>query len=91
MKHIIEKATVVDVRTRAEYAQSHYPDAINIPLDEVQKRMDEFRKMKSPIVLYCQSGNRSGMATAILKQYGITEVYNGGGLYDLMQQKNNYA
>ena len=87
MKQLIEKATVVDVRTRAEYAQSHYPDAINIPLDEVQKRMDEFRKMKTPIVLYCQSGNRSGMATAILKQYGIREVYNGGGLYDLMQQK----
>lgn len=91
MKDIIEKATVVDVRSRGEFQQDHYPDAINIPLDEIQKRMDEFRKMKSPIVLYCQSGNRSGMAAAILKQYGIKEVYNGGGLYDLMQQKNKYA
>lgn len=43
--------------------------------------------MKQPIVTYCRSGSRSGMATSMLKQNGIKEVYNGGGLEDLLQLK----
>lgn len=42
--------------------------------------------MQKPIVAYCQSGNRSGMAVAILKQYGISDAINGGGIDDLKQQ-----
>ncbi|MFM6915907.1 MAG: rhodanese-like domain-containing protein [Aquirufa sp.] len=38
--------------------------------------------MAGPIVVYCRSGNRSGMAQMLLKQAGLTEVYNGGGLHD---------
>jgi phage shock protein E len=39
--------------------------------------------MRTPIVAYCRSGARSGMAVSLLKQSGINEVYNGGGLFDL--------
>ena len=42
--------------------------------------------MTKPIVAYCKSGNRSGMAVSILKQNGITDVINGGGLDDLKQK-----
>ena len=42
--------------------------------------------MKTPIVAYCRSGSRSGIAVSILKQRGINEVYNGGGLQDLISQ-----
>lgn len=79
-------ATIVDVRTLEEYAGEHYPDAINIPLDQVAQRINEFRDMPKPIIAYCRSGNRSGMAVSILKQYGVTEAINGGGLEDLKQQ-----
>lgn len=85
MNEQLKNATVVDVRTPGEYAQGHYPQAVNIPLDEVQQRLDEFRNMQPPIVLYCRSGNRSGVATSVLKQNGIQEVYNGGGLDDMLQ------
>lgn len=89
MKNILEHASVVDVRTPEEFSQGHYPGAMNIPLDKVVDRMDEFKRMHGPIVLYCMSGNRSGMATAILKQNGIDEVYNGKGLSNLLQIKNS--
>ena len=85
MKNILKKASIVDVRTPQEFAQGHYPGAVNIPLNEVSQRIGEFKNMQQPIVTYCRSGNRSGMATAILKQSGVSEVYNGGGLDDLLQ------
>jgi phage shock protein E len=89
MKNILESATVIDVRTPEEFSGSHYPNAINIPLNELPQRLGEVKELKQPIVAYCRSGNRSGMAVSILKQSGLTDVYNGGGLSDLLQQKNN--
>ncbi|MER3471670.1 MAG: rhodanese-like domain-containing protein [Chitinophagaceae bacterium] len=80
------KATIVDVRTPEEYAGEHYPNAIDIPYDQVAQRIDEYKEMPKPIIAYCRSGNRSGIAVSILKQAGITEVQNGGGLEDLKQQ-----
>lgn len=86
MKDILNKATVVDVRSPEEFNGEHFDGAINIPLNEIQPRMDEFKAMKQPIVVYCRSGNRSGLAMGILKQQGITDVYNGGGLADMLRQ-----
>lgn len=80
------KATIVDVRTPEEYAGEHYPNAINIPYDQVAERIDAFKGLAKPIIAYCRSGNRSGIAVSILKQAGISEVENGGGLEDLKQQ-----
>lgn len=86
MKDIIKNATVVDVRTPEEFSVEHFDGAINIPLNEIQTRLDEFKAMQQPIVMYCRSGNRSGMATSLLQQQGISEVYNGGGLADMLRQ-----
>jgi phage shock protein E len=74
---------VVDVRSAWEYEASHIPGAKNIPLEEVPYKVEEFKAFKSPVVLYCRSGNRSGMAVSILKQNGVADVYNGGGLGDM--------
>lgn len=80
------QSTFVDVRTPEEYAGGHVPGAINIPLDEIQNRLDEFKDMPKPVVAYCRSGARSGMATSILKGAGVEDVINGGGISDVMQQ-----
>lgn len=82
-----KNATIVDVRTPAEFSGKHFPGAINIPLDLIGARIHEFRNLPLPIVAYCQSGARSAMAVAILKQNGIAEAVNGGGLEDLLTQK----
>lgn len=76
-------AIIVDVRSPWEYEMDHLPGAKNIPLEEVPYKLADFKKMGKPLVLYCRSGNRSGIAVSILKQNGLTEVYNGGGLADL--------
>ena len=80
----IKDATIVDVRTPEEFEQAHFPGAVNIPLDQVQSRLEEFKKIKKPIITYCRSGARSSMAIGILKQSGVEKVQNGGGLDDLL-------
>ena len=79
-------ATVVDVRSSWEFADGHVEGALNIPLEEIPQRMDEFQSLQKPIVVYCRSGNRSGMAEGFLKAAGIQEVHNGGGLADMKIQ-----
>ena len=63
--------------------------AKNIPLEEVAANIEEFKSFNNPVVLYCRSGNRSGMAVNILKQAGFKDVYNGGSLFDMQQLKFN--
>lgn len=75
------QATVVDVRTPGEFMGGHVVGSVNIPLQEIPERLDEFKKMKN-IVLCCASGNRSGQATMFLKHNGI-ECANGGSWLDV--------
>ena len=86
MEELLNNAatTVVDVRETNEFATGHYDGAINIPLGIIPLRIAEFKSMNGPIVVYCRSGNRSGMAMNLLKQAGVSEVYNGGGLHDML-------
>jgi phage shock protein E len=76
-------ALVVDVRTPGEVAAEAYPGAINIPLDEVEKRLADFGDRKHAVVVYCRSGHRAGLAKAILEKNGFSDVTNGGGLKDM--------
>jgi len=87
MKDILAKATIIDVRTPNEYQQGHFPGALNIPLAEVSVRLSEIKGMKQPIVMYCLSGARSGVAVSLLKQTGVAEVYNAGGIGDILGYK----
>ena len=74
---IQEGAYLVDVRTPAEFAQGSVKGAVNIPLDQIEKKLASFKGKKN-IVVFCRSGNRSGQAKAILEQNGFTNVINGG-------------
>lgn len=85
LKELIKKqdTVLVDVRSPWEYESEHLPGAQNIPLEELLSKVNEFRSIHKPVVLYCRSGNRSGMAVNILKQNGVTDVYNGGSLENM--------
>ncbi|MEO8147807.1 MAG: rhodanese-like domain-containing protein [Bacteroidia bacterium] len=76
------KKTVLDVRTRGEFMGGNVAGSINIPLQEVQQRLDEIKSLQQPIILCCASGNRSGQATAFLKDNGI-DCENGGSWFDV--------
>ena len=74
-----ENATIVDVRTPGEYMSGNVAGSINIHLNEVPSRVDEFKGLSRPIIVCCLSGGRSGQAAAFLSANGVDEVYNGGG------------
>ncbi|WP_411895835.1 rhodanese-like domain-containing protein [Winogradskyella sp. A2] len=76
----IEKGAIyLDVRTEKEFNTNHIKTAINIPLQELNYRVDEIKKTNKPIIVYCASGMRSANATSFLKQNGIDAI-NGGGI-----------
>lgn len=81
-----QSKTIIDVRTPAEYQGGHVTGSINIPLQEVQSKLDEIKSMEQPIILCCASGNRSGQAANFLKSCGI-DCENGGSWLDVNANK----
>ncbi len=74
-----EPYILLDVRTPAEYASGHIPGAVNIPYDELGKRPPSADK-KALIIVYCRSGNRSGIAKKTLEAAGFVRVEDFGGI-----------
>lgn len=70
-------ATLLDVRTPAEYAKGHVEGFVNIPVDELREHIDELEKTK-PVYVICQSGLRSYIACRILTGNGF-DAYNFAG------------
>jgi phage shock protein E len=75
-QEVAKGALMVDVRTPEEFASGSVKGAINIPLNEVESRINEF-KGKPAVVVFCRSGKRSGQAKEILENNGIKNVING--------------
>ena len=85
---IADGALLIDVRTSDEFVDGHIDGAVNIPFDQTKTLVGIIGKDKSrPVVLYCQSGNRSGKATKTLEALGYTAIYNATGYQALVQTK----
>ena len=76
------KICIVDVRTPGEFMGGNVADSINIPLQELQLRLEEIKELPQPIVLCCASGARSGQAAAFLQSIGV-DCMNGGSWLDV--------
>jgi len=57
---------LVDVRSPSEFASGHIPGAVNIPMDQIESRLDDLRP-SGPIVLICQMGKRAQMTARLLE------------------------
>jgi rhodanese-related sulfurtransferase len=70
-------ATVLDVRTAQEFAAGHLPGAINIDSSapDFADAVAELPKDGTYLV-YCQTSNRSGVATDRMTDLGFTDVYD---------------
>ncbi len=77
-KAIPEGAYLLDVRSESEFANAHVHGSVNIPLNRLNQKI-EMLKSKQPIIVFCQSGMRAGMAKALLNKNGIENVTNVGG------------
>jgi rhodanese-related sulfurtransferase len=73
---------LVDVREAAEIeANGYIAGSINIPIRQLLENLDKLPGLDESIVIYCGSGHRGGIALALLKGLGYTNVRNlGGGL-----------
>lgn len=69
--------TIIDVRTVVEFSGGNVAESINIPLLELEQRLEEIKALSQPIILCCASGNRSEQAADFLKSHGI-DCENGG-------------
>jgi len=64
---------LIDVREPAEYKSGFIPGAINIPLSQLARRIDELPK-ENALFLYCRSGMRSKNAARILRKSGYDRL-----------------
>lgn len=81
---------LLDVRTKAEFAEKHLAGARNIPNETIGSSLIDGLALTKTILVYCKSGKRSEMAVKKLLSLGYTHVYNmAGGIeawpYDTVQ------
>ncbi|MCW4011695.1 MAG: rhodanese-like domain-containing protein [Candidatus Bathyarchaeota archaeon] len=69
------KLVILDVRTPVEYSEGHIENAVNIPVDALETRLNELNK-DDEILVYCRTGNRSSTAIEILDEAGFTKLYH---------------
>jgi phage shock protein E len=80
-------ALLLDVRSASEFASGHIDGAVNIPHTQISERTGEILDSQGgdphkPIVLYCRSGHRAGLAKRDLEEAGFDRLTNFGGIDD---------
>ncbi|MCD7035942.1 sulfurtransferase TusA family protein [Metabacillus sp. GX 13764] len=70
-----EKIVVLDVREEAEYAFNHIPNAVSVPLGDLDSRLKEIDQ-DADIYVVCRTGTRSDLASQKLAAYGFKKVTN---------------
>ena len=75
---------LIDVRSDGEFNAGHIEGAVSVPLDRIQFEIARVAPDPTvPLLLYCQSGGRSGSACRIVAAMGYESVRNGGGIGSL--------
>lgn len=83
-----ENLVILDVRTEAELTSElrKIPEAIHIPLQEIESRYNELEKYKDKeIMIICRTGRRSGIACDFLKTKGFNVKNVEGGMVKYVQ------
>lgn len=77
-------ALLIDVRNPPEYAGGSALGAVNIPVNMIPHKANEFDADK-PVIVFCMTGGRSSQAQMILQSMGFAKVKNAGGLNDYLK------
>jgi phage shock protein E len=81
-----DQARFIDVRTPAEFQADHVPGAVNVPVAELNQRIDTLVPDKQTAVyLHCASGRRSANAAASLRAMGYANVHDLGSFASARQ------
>ncbi|TAN23475.1 MAG: MBL fold metallo-hydrolase [Acidobacteria bacterium] len=79
---------VLDVRSAAERASGFIPGSLHIPLSQLQARRQEVPGGE-PLLVYCQSGYRSSIASSLLQRWNVAEVSDLEGGYQAWELAHN--
>lgn len=72
---------VIDARDAKDFAKGHIDGAINVFVDEAEDKLGELEQYKDKkVIVYCNSGNKSGKLAQFLVDNGFTDVYNADGV-----------
>jgi phage shock protein E len=80
---ITDGATILDVRSPAEFSDGHIPGAVNIPVDQLPGVVNRFKNKTA--ITCCRSGARSDTAARILNAAGVKAI-NGGAWHSLYKK-----
>lgn len=70
---------IIDVRRYSEFKQGKIPNAINIPVEELEWEIEELKEnIDKPILVYCKAGHKSALACQMLEEEGFNNLYNLG-------------
>jgi rhodanese-related sulfurtransferase len=72
-------AVIVDVREAREYNLGRIPDAVFIPLGELESRADREIPRDRQVIVYCARGNRSAIGADLLQKKGFGDVKSMAG------------
>lgn len=79
---------LVDVRGESEFKAGHIKGADNIFVGTLESNLTKFKKDK-PVVIQCQSGDRTAIAYSVLAKHGFKNVKNyGGGMNEWVNTGN---
>jgi rhodanese-related sulfurtransferase len=73
-----DSVTLIDVRSSAERHAGFIPGSMHIPLNDLRKSVTKIASDK-PVVVYCQSGQRTYYASRFLAQHGFAVKNLSGG------------
>jgi rhodanese-related sulfurtransferase len=80
MNSPLNSFTLLDVRTEKEFMDGHLPGSINLPLADLEQRVEELSR-ELPLVVVCHAGVRSAYALEILMEKGFKKIRHlPGGL-----------
>ncbi len=82
VKKLIAAGQVVPVDTRdaAAFGRARLPQAVHMPLDEIQTRLAELSTLGGVPVLYCRGGDKSSELATKLTAAGAPVAFMEGGL-----------
>ena len=69
---------VLDVRTAEDFVgeQGHIEEAVNIPVEDLQKRLDEIGNyLEQPVAIVCRTDKKSAKAALLLTEGGFADVH----------------
>ncbi len=80
-------ATFIDVREPNEFTAGHIDGAVHLPLGSLTDSIGSI-DFDAPLVLYCASGTRSAIGSALISALGYSAVSNMAGGFEGWKEEN---